>query len=83
MKCLTLTQFLFNNLVNPPSFLLPSTSDGHVPRTANSAAAGDADEERGLLAEQALEETAVLPADLGASGYDVVPQKTVAHERSE
>ena len=31
-----------------------------------------AEEERALLAEESLEETATLPADLGASGYDVL-----------
>ena len=68
--------------MNPPSFLLPSGSGGHSPRAANSAAAETADEERGLLTEQALEETAALPADLGTSGYDVVPQPS-AHGRSD
>ena len=61
--------------MNPPSFLLPSAS-------AHSAAAETTDEERALLAEQALEETATLPADLGTSGYDVVPQ-TSGHGRSD
>ena len=36
------------------------------------------EEERALLREEALEETAVLPADLGTSGYDVVPERSHA-----
>lgn len=54
--------FLFNNLVNPPKFLRP-----------HDAEAEDTDERRALLANEALDETAVLPVDLGQSGYDVVP----------
>lgn len=56
--------FLFNNLVSlPPCCPRPSV-DGHT--------AGD-EEAEGLLA-ASLEETATLPADLGQSGYDVVPE---------
>jgi len=52
--------FLFNNLISPPcSSAAPNT--------------GDADEAQALLADEGLEETAVLPADLGQSGFDVVP----------
>ena len=54
--------FLFNNLVNPPKFLRPRALD-----------ATTEDERRALLAREALDETAILPADLGQSGYDVVP----------
>ncbi|KIJ43952.1 hypothetical protein M422DRAFT_779491 [Sphaerobolus stellatus SS14] len=54
--------FLFNNLINPPKIIRPAV---------------EAIEERGaLLREDVLEETAALPADLGASGYDVVPPPT-------
>ena len=54
---------MFNNLVNPPKFLRPRTE----------GAAGPTDETRALLAHEALDETAALPADLGQSGFDVVP----------
>ena len=55
--------FLFNTLVSPPRFLRP-----------RAASEVDVDDEtRALLAHEALDETAVLPADLGQSGYDVVP----------
>ena len=62
---------MFNNLVNPPTFIRPATA---------SPAQGHAtvEEERALLREEALEETAVLPADLGTSGYDVVPERSHA-----
>lgn len=46
-----------------------------------SVSAVEDDEERALLREEALEETATLPADLGASGYDVVPQATGVETR--
>jgi len=52
--------FVFNNLVNPPSFVKPA-------ETAVS------EEQAALLARESLDETAVLPADLGQSGYDVAP----------
>ena len=51
---------MFNSLVNPPKCLQPPAPEP---------------EERALLSEDALEETAGLPADLGTSGYDVVPQE--------
>lgn len=54
--------FLFNNLVNPPACLRP---------TPNLIAA--AEEADGLLASSRLDESASLPADLGQSGYDVLP----------
>ena len=53
---------MFNMLVNPPRFLRPREQE-----------AVTADETRALLAREALDETAALPADLGQSGYDVVP----------
>ncbi|KAJ7090047.1 hypothetical protein C8R43DRAFT_1050460 [Mycena crocata] len=54
--------FLFNNLVNPPRILRPSVAPAATP------------EEEGLLSSPVLDETATLPADLGQSGFDVVPQ---------
>ncbi|KAI9442501.1 hypothetical protein H4582DRAFT_1928802 [Lactarius indigo] len=63
--------FLFNNLVQPPRFLRPS--EGATP----AADAGLGSEDAPLLsATDALDETARLPADLGTSGYDVVPTET-------
>lgn len=53
---------MFNNLVNPPACLRP---------TPNLIAA--AEEADGLLASSRLDESASLPADLGQSGYDVLP----------
>jgi len=65
--------FLFNNLVSPPSFIRPSTS----PLEDEGLVAGrnleDREEERALLSERVLRDTAVLPADLGQSGFDVEP----------
>ncbi|KAI6150723.1 hypothetical protein BKA82DRAFT_4118987 [Pisolithus tinctorius] len=59
--------FLFNSLVKPPSFLLPI-------RTPIAAAEDiDAEEAEDLLASSRLDESAVLPADLGQSGFDVLP----------
>ncbi|KAG9012340.1 hypothetical protein FRB93_001762 [Tulasnella sp. JGI-2019a] len=66
--------FVFNNLVLPPTFL----------RTGHVAVGGDGDvspenapllggEEDDSAVERRLGETAVLPSDLGQSGYDVVP----------
>ncbi|KAI9456519.1 hypothetical protein BJY52DRAFT_550902 [Lactarius psammicola] len=69
--------FLFNNLVQPPRFLRPS--DGAT------SATGVEDEHAPLLSTtDALDETARLPADLGTSGYDVVPTETqgASHGRS-
>ncbi|KAJ6546507.1 hypothetical protein DFH09DRAFT_1171218 [Mycena vulgaris] len=54
--------FLFNNLVTPPRFLRPPV-----------APPIDPEEAEGLLTAP-LDETATLPADLGQSGFDVVPQ---------
>jgi hypothetical protein len=63
--------FLVNNLVSPPPCCpKPSTID----------APGDEEEAEGLLS-ASLEDTAVLPADLGQSGYDVTPQGQQTHAR--
>ena len=67
--------------MNPPKFLL-----------LGAGAGTEEAEERRLIAEDSLEDTAVLPADLGTSGYDVVPphqhhqqqqQEQQQHTRSE
>ncbi|KAJ7470584.1 hypothetical protein FB451DRAFT_1352129 [Mycena latifolia] len=54
--------FLFNNLITPPQFLRPPV-----------APSVDPEEVEGLLTSP-LDETAALPADLGQSGFDVVPE---------
>ncbi len=54
---------MFNGLVRAPFCLAPHV-DTEVER--------DAEEAEGLLSSP-LDETATLPADLGQSGYDVVP----------
>ncbi|PIL23824.1 transporter [Ganoderma sinense ZZ0214-1] len=67
--------FMFNHLVAPPSFLRPPTE-------ANTPPNLDQSETQTLLADEALEDTAVLPSDLGLSGFDVVPpqeHETHAH----
>ena len=61
---------MFNNLVRPPRFLRPSEG------ATSAADAGVEDEDAALLSADALDETARLPADLGTSGYDVVPTET-------
>ncbi|KIK97087.1 hypothetical protein PAXRUDRAFT_825301 [Paxillus rubicundulus Ve08.2h10] len=61
--------FMFNNLVNPPSFLRPSPS----PTAMDAVDAEEAEEAEALLASSRLDESATLPADLGQSGYDVLP----------
>jgi hypothetical protein len=67
-------QFLFNNLVRPPPCIpMPAEEPATVGR--------DEEEREGLLSGhvgrtrtgEGLDETAALPADLGLSGYDVVP----------
>ncbi|KAF9246475.1 hypothetical protein BU15DRAFT_40047 [Melanogaster broomeanus] len=58
--------FVFNNLVNPPSFLGPSPG-------AIAPASVEAEEAEALLASSRLDESAILPVDLGQSGYDVLP----------
>ncbi|KAI0818955.1 hypothetical protein BC629DRAFT_1278834 [Irpex lacteus] len=62
--------FVFNNIVQPPSFLRPRIDSEHP------------DEDRALLAHEALDETAALPSDLGQSGYDVVPQEQLPQPHS-
>lgn len=54
--------FLFNNLISPPCKSAVETV--HLP---------ESEETEGLLSSP-LDETAALPADLGQSGFDVVPQ---------
>ena len=56
--------------MNPPKFLLPP------PEAVVRAAGGEdgrPEEQRALLSEEVLDETAILPADLGTSGYDAIP----------
>ncbi|KAJ2911939.1 hypothetical protein MD484_g8468, partial [Candolleomyces efflorescens] len=77
--------FVFNNLVRPPPCI-----PGQPPAPAS---AGRDEEEREGLLSGTLDETAALPADLGQSGYDVVPEgqhalataanKATAHPRSD
>jgi len=62
--------FLFNNLVKAPPCLPMPTADSSVSQTSSDP------EEEGLLT--SLDETAALPADLGQSGYDVVPESNPA-----
>jgi hypothetical protein len=47
-----------------------------VATLAADSDAGMDDEDATLLSTDALDETARLPADLGTSGYDVVPTET-------
>lgn len=58
---------MFNNLVQPPAFLLPN------PTPIAAAEDVDAEEAEDLLASSRLDESAALPVDLGQSGYDVLP----------
>jgi len=63
--------FLFNDLVNPPKFLRPKASV--IDNAYASLPTTDEEEGRQHLAEQHLEETAVLPAGgLGVASYDAV-----------
>lgn len=66
---------MFNDLYEPPSFLKPTVVPGITltGATEDQIDIESADERRALLAGHALDETATLPADLGTSGYDVVP----------
>jgi hypothetical protein len=57
---------MFNNLVQPPSFL-------HLAIAPVLIEAEEAEEGAPLLSDDALDETARLPADLGTGGFDVVP----------
>ncbi|TFK90433.1 hypothetical protein K466DRAFT_583759 [Polyporus arcularius HHB13444] len=59
--------FLFNHLVTPPRFLRPASE------RAAAAPTDDEGETQTLLAEESLDDTAVLPVDLGRGGFDVVP----------
>ncbi|KAG6821183.1 hypothetical protein H0H93_005403 [Arthromyces matolae] len=62
--------FVFNNLITPPSCL-----PGPPPPTSPIRIADDEDEEsNALLSSSVLDETAALPADLGQSGFDVIPE---------
>jgi hypothetical protein len=71
------SQFVFNNLVNIPHFIRPTALV-----TVTRPQAEEEDEEtRALLAQRHLDETAVLPADLGTSGYDVVPPPAITPAR--
>jgi hypothetical protein len=65
-------QFLFNNLVAVPSCLATSLP---VPSQELS------DEEADRILSASLDETALLPADLGQSGFDVLPNDEHAHSR--
>ncbi len=62
-----ISQFLFNHLVTPPRFLRPASE------RAAAAPTDDEGETQTLLAEESLDDTAVLPVDLGRGGFDVVP----------
>ena len=56
--------------MNPPKFLLPP------PEAVVRAAGGEdgrPEEQRALLSEEVLDETVILPADLGTSGYEAIP----------
>ncbi|KAF8319421.1 hypothetical protein DL93DRAFT_2075093 [Clavulina sp. PMI_390] len=66
--------FVFNDLYEPPSFLKPAPSSvPGIAITSSEDLESAADERRALLAQEHLDETATLPADLGTGGYDVVP----------
>lgn len=69
--------FVFNDLAEPPSFLKPTDVPSVGSELPNDVQ-DEPDERRALLAGQALEETAALPADLGTSGYDVIPPPVVS-----
>ena len=62
-------QSTFNDLIKPPVFLRPTVLGGDY----EALPQGVADERTRLLAEEHLDETARLPADIGTSGYDVLP----------
>ncbi|KAH8107183.1 hypothetical protein BXZ70DRAFT_885192 [Cristinia sonorae] len=64
--------FLFNGLVNPPSFL-PWLRPPHTAPDSSPTLVEQEEESRHLLAEHTLDETAALPADLGQSGFDIIP----------
>jgi hypothetical protein len=58
--------FVFNNLMSPPPCIPGPTADAFTET--------DTEEAESLLSSPNLEETAVLPANLGQSGFDVVPE---------
>jgi len=61
---------MFNDIVAPLPFLLrddPPASAISLPETDPESTA--------LLRDDALDETARLPADLGQSGFDVLPNR--------
>lgn len=68
---------MFNHIVLPPAFLIPS----HVDSTTTETGAGADSEGAPLLGggdedaeiERHLDQTATLPSELGRSGFDVVP----------
>lgn len=64
-------QFVFNNLVLPPAFIRPSQTGGVPASAENAPLLGGEEDDAGV--ERRLGETAVLPSDLGQSGFDVVP----------
>ncbi|KAM6500852.1 hypothetical protein JOM56_003866 [Amanita muscaria] len=65
--------FLFNDLV-----AIPSCIPG--PQAARLLQDDEAPDETEALIRQSLDETAALPADLGQSGFDVVPEsEIIAH----
>jgi drug/metabolite transporter (DMT)-like permease len=66
---------LFNNLVTPLPFLKHSVDLGISAEEDQAILVDARDEQQSLLAEEALEETAVLPADIGQSGFDVLPER--------
>ncbi|OJT08881.1 Solute carrier family 35 member F6 [Trametes pubescens] len=68
--------FLFNHLISPPRFLRPASSEPPAAPTEDDA------ETATLLAEEALEDTALLPSELGRSGFDVVPPEELARSHS-
>ncbi|KAG6886003.1 hypothetical protein C0993_006119 [Termitomyces sp. T159_Od127] len=62
--------FLFNNLVSPPS-CLPNPPPANSPVRITDE---EGEETDALLSSSVLDETAALPADLGQSGFDVIPE---------
>jgi len=68
--------FLFNNLVNaPPCCPMPAAAESTLQPSDNP------EEGDGLLA--SIDETAALPADLGQSGYDVVPDNKLTNLKKQ
>ena len=45
-----------------------------MPRAAVQQASGDEEEAESLVADTSLDETATLPAEIGGSGFDVIPK---------